>query len=875
MPIPQLEKKQPKHAAAHVRSAAGMRKKRMASREERTADGSTPEQRKTGSRWKRFSRKKKIFTVIAFLGIIGLGIGTTAVAAAYVWVSKDLADISDLERRATDESTKIYARDGETLLYEVGDNRRIDTPIEQIDEHIQQATVAIEDKRFYEHSGIDIKGIFRAVFKFRGVGSAQGASTLTQQLVSNTILSKDRNVKRKLKELILAIRLEQKYSKDQILGMYMNEVYYGPNYQGVGVAAEEYFGHSAAQVSIAEAATLASLPKSPSSLPYNPDRLKTRRDYTLSIMKEEGYITAEEEEQAQAEPIVMNTKFNTPIKAAHFVFYVKDYLEEKYGQTTVNNGGLRVVTTLDWDKQQKAETAINDNIPNIEKYGGDNAALVSIDAHNGQILALVGSRGFFDNEHHGQVNVATSPNQQPGSSFKPIVYYTAFTKGYIPETRIYDLETDFPTESGVYHPHNFDGHEHGLLTLRTALDQSYNIPAVKMMYLAGKDEVINNAEKMGYTTFSDRSRFGLSMALGAGDVSLLEHTAAYATFAREGEYHRPGAILKVMDREGNTLEEWQDRAEQTLDQSAVRTLNNVLSDAAARGSIFRGLNLSDRPVAAKTGTSNEFRDAWAMGYTPSIATGVWTGRNDNAPMNYLADGIVIAAPLWREYMESILVGSPVETFNSPSYKAATEVLGGNLDTEKEYSVDSVTGEIIPDECVDTYPSAYVTKKTLKETHTILHYINREDPTGSAPEDPAKDPMYNSWEAGVQRYAESKPTEYVTDKTPRADCHMRDANQQPTVHISSLEDGETYLRRAFIISANVTPGSGRTVTTIRYLIDDFLVDTDEGETITSEKTVTSGYIPRNLTAGRHTVSVEIIDDRGNTNTDSVDVIYVRD
>jgi membrane peptidoglycan carboxypeptidase len=540
----------------------------------------------------------------------------------------------------------------------------------------------------------------------------------------------------------------------------------------------------------------------------------------------------------------------------------------------VQKGGLKVVTTLDWDKQQKAEQAINDGIGKVEDYGGDNAALVSMDAHTGQILALVGSRDFFDTEHDGQFNVAASYNRQPGSSFKPIVYLTAFTKGYTPDTKLFDVETDF---GNGYHPHNFAGVNRvaGPVTIRYALSQSLNIPAVKAMYLAGVDTVLNTADSLGYLLLKDRSQYGLSLALGAGGVSLIEHTAAYGTFAREGEYHAPATILKVTDKDGNTLEEWKDDPHQVVDAKAVRMLNSVLSDSAARGGTFSRLNLSDRPTAAKTGTSNDFRDAWTMGYTPSLVTGVWTGRNDFQPMDYLGDGIIIAAPIWNAYMASVLTGTPVETFKAAEYTPATDVLGGNLESTVSKSVDSVTGAIIPDECLSSYPSEYVAQKDFKETHDILYYLDRENPTGDKPEDPNKDPQYASWEKAVQDWLKSsgKSNEYLTDDTPRADCNLRDPDQQPSVSITSLEDGGSYAKSGFEVAATATPGNGRTITSVSYIIDVITVDSASGLSITSEEDVASTYKPKTLTEGKHTLTVRVTDDKGNTASDAIDFTYL--
>lgn len=868
MPIPHIEKKK-HHNSSAARDASSVRKKRAHERSSRHPEGHNRKksvEKKDGKR-KKFSeltRGKKILRVLIFLGVFGFGMGLISIGAAYAWVSKDLADITDLEKRTLDETTKIYDSSGEHVLYEIGDNKHQYVPFEEIDEDVWRALLALEDRRFFDHHGFDPIGLTRAVLNLRSLETAQGASTLTQQFVGNAILTRERTIDRKLKELVLSIRLEQKYNKEEILNFYLNEIYFGSNQQGVGAASLEYFGKLPNDLSIAEAATLASLPKNPPALLADPERLDSRRDYAIQIMADEGYITQQEAEEAIADDVEISETV-TDINAPHFVFYVQEYLENKYGQNTVRKGGLRVTTTLDWDKQQKAEQAVNDGIAKVDQYGGSNAALVSIDAHTGQIQAMVGSRDFFDTENDGQVNVTTSL-RQPGSSIKPMAYLTAFEKGFTPDTKVYDVETDFVSTDGgaTYHPRNYDLSQSGPVSFRQALATSLNIPAVKALYLVGVQEMLNKAEQFGYTSFTDRSRYGLAVVLGGAEVTLLEHTAAYATFAREGEYHPPRAVLRVEDPSGNLLEEWKDTPQRAMDAEPVRTLNSVLSDSGARGYTFGAMNLPDRQVAAKTGTTNDYRDAWTMGYTPSIAAGVWVGNNDNSEMNPGAAGLVVATPIWNSYMRSVTEGTPAENFNAASYTAANEIIAGNLGETQEKSVDKNTGEIIPDECIDTYPQEYIEKREIKEAHTILHYINKDDLAAGIPENPRQDPMYESWETAVINWAKAdeRKSEYSTEETPKADCSITEKNQQPEVRITSLEEGEKYTKKTFEISARITPGTGRTVTAVNFLIDGTPVDQLSGQEITEGKTVTSNYSANTLTEGRHDVGVQVFDDRGN-------------
>ncbi len=869
MPIPQIERKK-HHTEQHVRDASVVRKRRAGRRH--NAPHAEHKPRGLMKSLQYYFSHERVIKTLSTIALVGVGAFMLVVGAAYLWVSQDLADIEDVEKRLVDQSTRIYARDGETLLYEIGDNRRQDVALDQITPEVTWATLALEDQKFYKHKGFSITSIVRAVFRGVFGGQASATSTLTQQFVKNAILTSERTYTRKLKELILAVRLEQKYSKDEILNLYLNEVYYGANYQGIEAAAQGYYGKRASELTLAESATLASLPKNPVIYPRDPERLQARRDYALDQMASLDYITPEEADAAQQEETMVSEAI-TGIKAPHFVFYVRESLEKKYGQNNVRRGGMKVITTLDWDKQQKAEQAIADGMPKIAQYGGSNAALVSIDTKTGQLLAMVGSADWFDTEHDGQVNVTTSL-RQPGSSFKPVVYLTAFTKGYTPETKVFDIETDFPTEAeGKYHPRNYSLNEHGPIALRNALAQSLNIPAVKVLYLVGVNEALNVAEQLGYSSFTDRSRFGLSLVLGGGEVSLLDHTAAYATFAREGEYHTPSAVLRIEDRSGKTIEEWKDSMRQAVDTGAVRTLNSVLSDSGARSGSFSILNLKDRPSAGKTGTTNDFRDAWAMGYTPSVATGVWTGNNDNSEMVRGADGSIIAAPIWNKYMNAVLEGTTVETFKAPSYKSKTEVLGGKLEETKTVAVDVVTNEVIPEQCLEDYPEQYVIQKEFKEIHEILHYLSKENPTGPAPENPRQDPMYEPWETAVVRWAtaDERKNEYLTDQTPRADCNQRNKNQQPSISLIAPTDSETVLRKEFLMVATVAPGNNRTITGVLFTIDTTTVETINNLNILDTSTITSAYNPATLTAGDHTITVRVTDDKGNFAEAGADVI----
>ncbi|RLC39057.1 penicillin-binding protein, partial [Candidatus Falkowbacteria bacterium] len=571
--------------------------------------------------------KKKLAYTAGIIILAGILVGLIF----YAWLLRDIADISKLTDRQLVESTKIFDRTGEELLYEIhGDIKRTEVKLNEIPDYIKWATIAMEDKNFYKHKGISLWAIFRGVVvETIRSGRAQGGSTLTQQFVKNAILTPERKIVRKFKEWILSYRIEKQFTKDEILEMYLNEIPYGSTSYGVEAASERYFGKNIQDISLAEAALLAALPQAPSRYsPYGPNRdlLIGRQQYILDLMVEQDYITQEDADVAKAYEFEFKPP-ETNIKAPHFVMYVKEILSEKYGEKMIEQGGLKIYTTLDLYKQEIAEEVIREQAEKNEKnYEATNAALVSIDPKTGQILAMVGSRDYFDDEIDGQVNITTS-KRQPGSSLKPVVYATAFMKGYTPDTILYDVVTNFSNnETEPYEPHNYDDQEHGPVTVRKALAGSLNIPAVKAIYLAGVDSVLDVTGALGYTTLNDRDRFGLSLVLGGGEVKLLEHTNAYGAFAREGILYPISAILKIEDKEGKLLEEFKAEEKKALDPKIARLINNILSDNGARAYAFGASNwltLGSRPVAAKTGTTNDYRDAWTIGYTPSIVTGVW------------------------------------------------------------------------------------------------------------------------------------------------------------------------------------------------------------------------------------------------------------
>lgn len=717
-------------------------------------------------------------------------VGAISLVVLFAWFSRSLPDPYKIAERAVSQSTKIYDRTGETVLYEVhGDKRRTVIPFQQIPSAVKWATISAEDRDFFHHKGFDLRGIARAALSnlIHLNPSGQGGSTITQQFVKQAILSSEKTYTRKLKELVLAYQIERKFTKDEILGLYLNEIPYGSSAYGIEAASETYFGKHAKDLSLAESALLAGLPRAPTRYsPYgsNTELMYERQRFILDVMAKEKHITQEQAVAAKQEKITFKPR-REGIIAPHFVFYVRQILAEKYGENVMEQGGLKVITTLDIHHQDAAEAAVAQYAPRNEKlYHASNAAMVSLDTKTGQILAMVGSRDYFDTEHDGNVNVTIQP-RQPGSSFKPIVYTTAFDRGYTPETMVFDLVTDFGVGGTPYTPHNYNNKENGPISLRRALAGSLNIPAVKVLYLAGVNNVLDVAERFGYTTLQDRSRFGLSLVLGGAEVKLLEHTSAYATLAREGLRHPTTPILRVEDKNGRVLEQYKKQETRVMGQEAVRKTTSVLTDNNARSFIFGShspLILSDRLVAAKTGTTNDFRDGWTLGYTPSLAAGVWVGNNDNSPLVRGADGVVVAAPIWHAYMAQMLKGTPVESFTKPSPDPVEKpILKGQIDEVQKLLVDRVTGKVIPENCRDTYPKEYTVLKDFKQTHDILFWVDKNDPRGPVPKDPSQDPQFAGWEGPVQRWA-SQHGYPSSSKLQYERCDLRAHQVAPTVGI---------------------------------------------------------------------------------------------
>lgn len=690
------------------------------------------------SRRKKNIRNKILrdgFFIIISLGIIGVALLTGWIATL------NLPDFNNFENRDISNSTKIYDRTGKMILYNIHDSvRRTEIPFEEISPYIVQATISIEDAHFYEHRGFRPTSFIRAMLaNLQSGGFSQGGSTIDQQVIKNALLTRDKTITRKLKEIVLSIKLDAEVPKNTILQMYLNESPYGGTLYGVEEASSSYFNKHAKDVTLAEAAYLAALPQAPTYYsPYGKhrDALDKRKNLVLQRMQDLGYLTESEKITAQNEVVSFETSVSGGGKALHLVMYVREYLENKYGVDVVQNNGLKVITTIDYPLQKQMEDIVKEGaILNEKKFNAKNAALVAIDPRTGQILSMVGSRDFFDKEIDGQYNIATA-SRQPGSSFKPIVYAAAFRSGYTPETIMFDVPTQFSTRCDAYGnplhglnkdicymPENYDGLFRGPISLRDALAQSLNVPAVKLLYLTGLNNVVKLAQDMGLSTITDPSRYGLSLVLGGGEITLLELTNAYGVFANNGIYSKPQGIIEVRDSNGDILEKFSPMQTEVLPETVASIVSSVLSDNTAKIPAYGAnspLFFGDRPVASKTGTTNDYRDVWVVGYTPSVVVGMWGGNNDNTPIDKKAAGLVLA-PIWHKAVAAAVATSSIEYFPDPVPNTSQKPILRGIYCNQD------------------------------GVHDILKYVIKDNPDGTYPTNPENDSQYNLWETGLQNW----------------------------------------------------------------------------------------------------------------------------
>jgi 1A family penicillin-binding protein len=786
------------------------------------------------------------------------------------------------------ESTKLYDRTGKIVLYDVHkDIRRTQVPIEAISPAIRNATIAIEDEKFYEHAGIEPKAILRAILvnlRLREGYLGQGGSTITQQVIKNALLTKEKTITRKVKEWILAIKLERTMTKEQILTLYLNESPYGGNIYGIEEAAQSFFGKRAADVTIVEAAYLAALPQAPTTYsPYgsHTDLLEERKNLVLQKMLGLRMITAEEYAAARTEKVSFVPPQERGIRAPHFVMYVKQLLADRFGDELLHEGGLRVITTIDLDLQSKAEDAVRAHAQEQEvQFRAKNSAMVAIDPKTGGILAMVGSRDYFDMENDGNFNIAIA-KRQPGSAFKPFVYAAGFELGYTPKTALFDVPTQFSTrcdafgtplpgsdESHCYMPENYDHTYRGPMSVRDALAQSVNVPAVKMLYLVGLDRALEFAERLGITTLGDKKRYGLTLVLGGGEVSLLDMTSAYGVFANDGIRVPSNAILRIEDSQGVLIEEYIPDGKQVIEPEIARRISDILSDNDARTPAFGAssyLHFPERKVAVKTGTTNDYRDAWIVGYTPSLVVGAWVGNNDNTSMEKKVAGFIVA-PMWNEFFRSAFSSLPEEVFPTPrsvdlSVKPALRGVWAGAET---YLIDRVSGKL----ATALTPPQFIEEKVIPNPHEILYFVSKDDPTGAPPVNPYNDPQYLLWEIPAQQWilANGLPSlAWGVRPTDTDDIHT--STNAPRVTLPGIHATSTFLVGDRSV---ITPliASTYAVANIDYFLDTTLLGSSK--TPPFEMVI----IPQDSHVGVRTLRLFVRDVVGNTTTIEALITVVR-
>lgn len=811
---------------------------------------------------------KNIWVKIGRYALATLIVLVFLTAFSFAWFSKDLPTPEKIARRSATQSTKIYDRTGNILLYETGEQKRTIVKSDQLSDWLKKATISTEDANFYHHMGFDPKAVMGAVFQ-RVTGRSsrtRGASTITQQFVKNALLDSNRTVTRKVKELILSIELEVMYDKEEILTMYLNEIPYGGSIAGAEAAARTYYGIPAKDLSIAQAATIAAIPQSPTYYyPYgtHTKELVYRRDYVIDRMRAENHITKEQADAAKNED---TTSIGTALKprkdsmlAPHFAMYVIEQAEKEFGEEKIQKEGYKITTTLDFDKQKIAEEALASGVKKINSYNASNSAVVSVDPTTGEILAMQGSLDYFNTSIDGNVNVADA-ERQPGSSFKPFAYATLFkNKEYSPSKIIYDLQTDF---GGGYVPRNYNGNFNGPVTIRTALSNSLNIPAVKALSLAGIDNVLRTANEMGISTLNDRDKYGLSLALGAGEVKPVEMAGAFGVFATNGVKHDLKCILKVTDARGKIVYEYKkdnDKGRQVLDPQIAYEISSILSDNKARSMVFgtnTPLNFTGKTIAAKTGTTSSFKDAWTVGYSKSIATAVWVGNNDNKAMRNGADGSVLAAPIFHYFMDRVVTAD--EPFDKPDgiQEVTVEKYSNKLPNElsSETTTDIFAAWQVPTDKDDVHIKARVC--------TINGLLAADGVSSDLTEDRiytnihSERPDNASWEGPVRAWATSRGWDNLP---PKDKC---DPSATPFVAtITSPTDGSAPTGNQII---KASASSAYNIKQVTFFVDDTAIGNDDSAPFEAS------YNFDNLAPGTHTISVTAENTNGQSARGSISI-----
>lgn len=686
---------------------------------------------------------------VVLVGVFALILGIVSVPVAFLWFSRDLPEPGQLVSSKYKDATKIYDRRGELLYSVFQDENRTYVKLDSIPQKLQEATISIEDRDFYVNQGFSPIAYLRVLKNFLTGRGLAGGSTISQQLVKNVLLSPERSLPRKIKELILSIQVNQKYSKKEILEMYLNNIPYGGTAIGVEAASEMYFGKKVNKLSLAESVFLAGLPQSPSLYsPYSGNKYYLgRTKAVLKQMVENGYLKQVEADRVykQVEGFKFERKY-TSLKAPHFVMYVKDKLEEQFGSQAVVSGGLQVTTSLDYEIEKKAEEIVAEEIDKLKGYRVNNGAAMVTDPKTGEILAMVGSRDYNNQDIDGNFNVAISNNRNPGSSLKPIIYAAAFEKGMTSSTMVMDVKTEFPgvDERQPYVPVNYDGKFHGPIQLRYALANSLNIPAVKVLGRTGIDKGMRKAFEMGITnwepTTENKSKVGLSLVLGGRGASLMDEMTAYGVLANKGKRMESVSILKVTNNKGEVLYEYKKKeGKKVLSEEIAFIISHILLDKSARAMTFgtsSWLDVKGKTVSVKTGTTDEKRDNWTIGYSPSVVVGVWVGNSDNSPMNSaIASGVTGASPIWNKIMAYALRDKSDEQPAKPDNVVALQIDAfagglphGGSPTRSEYFVKGT----------EPINESNIYKSKDGENYYVFH----ED-------DPVSGDGINRWQKGIE------------------------------------------------------------------------------------------------------------------------------
>jgi 1A family penicillin-binding protein len=814
------------------------------------------------------------------LGLSAFFIISGAVA---VWtMTFKIPTLQSIQERRVAESTKIYDKTGNVLLYDVSQNtKRTIVPIEEISKYAREASIAIEDKDFYEHRGVKPTSFIRAMLvNLTSLSFDQGGSTITQQVIKNSILTNEKWISRKLKEWVLAIQLEKSLSKDEILSMYLNEIPYGGTIYGIEEASQTFYHKNAKYVTLAEAAYLASIPKAPTFYsPYgkNKDRLEARKNLVLKQMYEQELISEEDYNKAKEEKVEFKPKEDSSIKAPHFVFYLIEYLTNKYGEEVIEKGGLKVISTLDYEMQVTAEEIAKQfALQNEKTYNASNAAIVAIDPKTGGILTMVGSRDYFDKEIDGAFNVTTA-KRQPGSTFKPFVYSVAFNKGFLPQTVLFDVKTQFSTsctpdnptsENGCYSPDNYDSQFRGPVSMRDALAQSLNIPAVKTLYLAGLNPSINLSRDMGLSTISNKGDYGLTLVLGGGEVTPLEITSAYGVFANQGQRNDHTPILEITDKNGATVEKLEPRPREVLTKETTLLISDVLSDNVARAPAYGQtsyLHFPSRDVAVKTGTTNDYRDAWIIGYTPNIAVGAWAGNNDNSPMEKKVAGFIVA-PMWRAFMDKALTKLPDERFEEPIEEVdltLKPILRGNWKGGNSVLIDKVSGKL----ATEFTPKETLAEITTGGVHSILFWVDKNDPRGPIPQNPGQDSQFNNWEYAVKKWAFDK--NIIEDRNiniPPSEDDVHIASKVPTVSIVAPQNGSN-LRSSEKTNISLNINNSYPITKVEIVLNGIVVGRADSKILNYQFSPSDYGIP----PGNYKLVVSVVDSVWNKTSTEMNVV----